>query len=126
MRHPGHHHQPFHPRGYAPLVDNSVAHHRFDGDDGVSFLSASALESIWSATPLPSRGWHRLAPPWRDVALVIRASDYGYRAGDQLVVLSSLRTSAKTSPPSAGHRLHMGNLADVNKDHLVSLRSGFQ
>ncbi|MFF7056498.1 VCBS domain-containing protein [Achromobacter spanius] len=118
--------------GYAPFVDVLLPTTGFDGDDGVSFLSASALGiNLVSHVVTFGADGTALHPLARDAsgnALVIRASDYGYRPGDQLVVLELPFAGFGKDQPAivVDIKLHMSNLADVNKDHVVSLRSGFQ
>lgn len=118
--------------GYAPFIDILLPTTGFDGDDGVSFMSASALGiNLVSHVVTFGADGTALHPLARDSAgnpLVIRASDYGYRAGDQLVVLELPFAGFGKDQPAivVDIKVHMSNLADVNKDHLVSLRSGFQ
>nr|WP_314355814.1 VCBS domain-containing protein [uncultured Achromobacter sp.] len=118
--------------GYAPFIDVLLPTTGFDGDDGVSFVSASALgiNLVSHVVTFGADGTalHPLARDANGNALVIRASDYGYRAGDQLVVLELPFAGFGKDQPAivVDIKLHMSDLADVNKDHLVSLRSGFQ
>ncbi|MGE6917468.1 VCBS domain-containing protein [Achromobacter kerstersii] len=118
--------------GYAPFVDVLLPATGFDGDDGVTFVSASALGiNLVSHVVTFGADGTALHPLARDAsgnALVIRAADYGYRPGDQLVVVELPFAGFGKDQPAivVDIKLHMSNLADVNKDHLVSLRSGFQ
>ncbi|WP_454674132.1 VCBS domain-containing protein [Achromobacter pestifer] len=118
--------------GYAPFIDVLLPTTGYDGDDGVTFVSASALGiNLVSHVVTFGADGTALHPIARDSAgnpLVIRASDYGYRAGDQLVVLELPFAGFGKDQPAivVDIKLHMSDLADVNKDHIVSLRSGFQ
>ncbi|CUI72965.1 VCBS domain-containing protein [Achromobacter kerstersii] len=118
--------------GYAPFIDVLLPTTGFDGDDGVTFVSASALgiNLVSHVVTFGADGTalHPLARDANGNALVIRASDYGYRAGDQLVVLELPFAGFGKDQPAivVDIKLHMSDLADVNKDHIVSLRSGFQ
>ncbi|GJG97587.1 VCBS domain-containing protein [Cupriavidus pauculus] len=118
--------------GYAPYLDVLMPTTGYDGDDGVSFVSATYL-----GTPLVAHvvtfgadgtALHPIAKDASGNPLVIRASDYGYRAGDQLVVLELPYASFSNGQPSATVTInvHMSDLADANKPHVISVRGGFQ
>nr|WP_315597930.1 VCBS domain-containing protein [uncultured Cupriavidus sp.] len=118
--------------GYAPYLDVLLPSTGYDGDDGVSFVSATYLGTPVTAHVVTfGADGTALHPIARDASgnpLVIRASDYGYRAGDQLVVLELPYASFSNGQPSATVTInvHMSDLADANRPHVISVRGGFQ
>ncbi|CAG2139117.1 hypothetical protein LMG26411_01659 [Cupriavidus numazuensis] len=118
--------------GYAPYIDVLLPATGYDGDDGVSFVSASYLGVPLTAHVVTfgadGTALHPLAKDANGNPLVIRAADYGYRAGDQLVVLELPYASFSNGQPSVGVdiNVHMSNLADASQPHVISVRGGFQ
>lgn len=118
--------------GYAPFLDVILPATGYDGDDGVSFVSASYLGVNLVAHVVTfgpdGTAVHPLAKDASGNPLVIRASDYGYRAGDQLVVLELPYAGFGSGQPALTVDIHvqMSELADANQPHVISVRGGFQ
>lgn len=118
--------------GFAPFIDILIPATGFDGDDGVSFVSASTMGITLNGYVVTfgadGTAEHPLARDADGNPVVLQASQYGYRPGDQLVVLGLPYAGFGKDQPSIAVDivLRMSPLADVNKDHTVSLRAGFQ
>ncbi|EHK65564.1 VCBS domain-containing protein [Achromobacter arsenitoxydans] len=118
--------------GYAPFVDILIPATGYDGDDGVSFVSATTAGITLNGSVVTFGADGTAAHPFaRDAngnPIVLQASQYGYRPGDQLVVLALPYAGFGKDQPSIAVdiTLRMSPLADVNQDHNVSLRAGFQ
>ena len=118
--------------GYAPYVDILIPVTGYDGDDGVSFVSASTMGITLNGYVVTfgpdGTAQHPLARDANGNPVILQASQYGYRPGDQLVVLALPYAGFGKDQPSieVDITLRMSPLADVNKDHNVSLRAGFQ
>jgi len=118
--------------GYAPFIDILIPSTGYDGDDGVSFVSASmsgiALNGYVVTFGADGTAAHPVARDASGNPVVLQAADYGYRPGDQLVVLALPYAGFGKDQPSIAVDivLSLSPLADVNKDHTVSLRAGFQ
>lgn len=118
--------------GYAPFIDILIPATGYDGDDGVSFVSASTAGITLNGSVVTfgadGTAQHPLARDADGKPVILQASQYGYRPGDQLVVLALPYAGFGKDQPSitVDIVLRMSTLADVNKDHTVSLRAGFQ
>ncbi|MEK7696394.1 MAG: DUF4347 domain-containing protein, partial [Pseudomonadota bacterium] len=77
--------------GYAPYIDVLLPATGYDGDDGATFVSATyqgiALNAQIITFGADGTAVHPIAKDASGNPLILRAADYGYRAGDQLVVL---------------------------------------
>ncbi|WP_432732462.1 VCBS domain-containing protein [Jeongeupia wiesaeckerbachi] len=126
--------------GYAPFIDLFMPATGKDGDDGVSFVSASYLghqiKSFVLTFDASGQVTHPLAKDPSGNALVINAADYGLRAGDQLVVLQVPFGSVSNGQPNIDIQVtaKLSNLADTAYDNsgvggpdlTIQARSGFQ
>lgn len=118
--------------GYAPFIDILIPSTGYDGDDGVSFVSATTagitLNGYVVTFGADGTAEHPLARDANGNPVILQASQYGYRPGDQLVVLALPYAGFGKDQPSieVDITLRMSPLADVNKDHNISLRAGFQ
>ncbi|SEJ27034.1 VCBS domain-containing protein [Achromobacter sp. NFACC18-2] len=118
--------------GYAPFIDILIPATGYDGDDGVSFVSASTMGITLNGYVITfgadGTAEHPLAKDATGNPVVLQASQYGYRPGDQLVVLALPYAGFGKDQPTIAVDIVLGlsPLADVNKDHTVSLRAGFQ
>ncbi|AEC20414.1 hypothetical protein PT7_1874 [Pusillimonas sp. T7-7] len=118
--------------GYAPFIDILLPATGYDGDDGVSFVSAStmgiALTGHVVTFGADGTAQHPIARDQNGDPVILQASDYGYKPGDQLVVLELPYAGFGQDQPDIAVDIvvRMSELADVNKDHNISLRAGFQ
>ncbi|MFI8481095.1 VCBS domain-containing protein [Pseudomonas sp. NPDC078700] len=130
--------------GYAPFVDVFLPTTGVDGagaeiDDGISFVSASyqgqALVAHVITFDANGQAVHPLAVGADGQPLVISASTYGMRAGDQMVVLELPFASVSQGQPNIGIQVtaSLSDLADTDfsssaasPDLTIRARSGFQ
>ncbi|MBB5190871.1 VCBS repeat-containing protein [Silvimonas terrae] len=123
--------------GYAPYIDLFMPATGKDGNDGLSFVSASYLGQSVTAFVITfdanGNATHPLAKDSSGNPLVINAATYGLRAGDQLVVLELPFASVSQSQPAIAVQVTatLSNLADTSfsngsPDLTVQARAGFQ
>ncbi|GMG92363.1 hypothetical protein Cmtc_35830 [Cupriavidus sp. TKC] len=118
--------------GYAPYIDVLLPATGYDGDDGATFVSATyqgiALNAQIITFGADGTAVHPIAKDASGNPLILRAADYGYRAGDQLVVLELPYASFGNGQPSAtvDITVKLSELADANQPHVISVRGGFQ
>ncbi|WP_235007734.1 VCBS domain-containing protein [Caballeronia humi] len=123
--------------GYAPYIDLLVPATGKDGNDGVSFVSASYLGQAVTAVTLTfdanGNATHPLAKDATGNPLVINAATFGLRAGDQLVVLELPFASVSQGQPAIPVQVtaRLSNLADTafsngTPDLTIEARGGFQ
>ncbi|MDF3934568.1 VCBS domain-containing protein, partial [Pseudomonas citronellolis] len=123
--------------GYAPYVDLFLPATGKDGDDGISFVSATylgqAVKSFVITFDANGNATHPLAKDSSGNPLVITAASVGMRAGDQMVVLQVPFASLSQGQPTISLQItaHLSNLADTsltggNPDLTISARGGFE
>ncbi|SAL77829.1 hypothetical protein AWB74_05238 [Caballeronia arvi] len=123
--------------GYGPYVDLLMPATGRDGNDGVSFVSATYLGQAVTAFNVTfdanGNAVHPLAKDASGNALVIHAADYGLRAGDALVVLQLPYASVAQGQPAVSVQVNaqLSNLADTafsngSPDLTIGARGGFQ
>ncbi|GGP18860.1 VCBS domain-containing protein [Silvimonas iriomotensis] len=123
--------------GYAPFIDLFMPATGKDGNDGLSFVSATYLGQPVTAYVVTfdanGNATHPLAKDSNGNALVINAATYGLRAGDQMVVLQLPFGSVSQSQPAITVQVTatLSDLADTSlsnasPDLLVKARGGFQ
>lgn len=123
--------------GYAPYIDLVMPATGKDGDDGATFVSATYLGNPVTAYVLTfdanGQAIHPLAKDTSGNPLVVNASTFGARAGDQLVVLQLPYASVTNGQPAIDVQItaHLSNLADTAysngaPDLNLSARGGFQ
>mgnify|MGYP001213433758 FL=1 len=125
------------PVAFGPFVDLFLPATGRDGDDGVTFVSASYLgqtvKSYVMTFDANGNATHPLAVDNAGNPLVIRAADYGLQAGDQFVVLQLPFASVSKDQPTIAVQVtaHLSDLADTTySDSAPNLtllaRGGFQ
>jgi VCBS repeat-containing protein len=123
--------------GFAPFINLAIPATGKDGDDGVSFISASYLgQNLISHTvtfDAAGNATHPLAKDANGNFLIINASAYGMRAGDKLVVIELPFASVTNQQPVIGVQItaSLSNLADTNfsdgsPDLTLRASGGFQ
>ncbi|WP_106853534.1 VCBS domain-containing protein [Caballeronia novacaledonica] len=123
--------------GFAPYVDLLMPATGKDGNDGVSFVSASylgqAVTSFAITFDANGNAVHPLAKDASGNALVIHASTYGLRPGDELVVLALPFASVAQGQPAITVQVNaqLSNLADTafsdgSPDLTIGAHGGFQ
>ncbi|WP_175653173.1 VCBS domain-containing protein [Pseudomonas sp. Marseille-P9899] len=123
--------------GYAPFINLFMPSTGKDGDDGVKFISASYLGQtlVTHVVTFDAAGnaTHPLAKDASGNALLINASTFGLRAGDQLVVVELPFASVSTNQPVIPVQVtaSLSNLADTNfsngnPDLTIRASGGFQ
>ncbi|WP_213955075.1 VCBS domain-containing protein [Variovorax sp. dw_954] len=123
--------------GFAPYIDLFLPATGKDGDDGVTFASATylgqAIKTFTVTFDANGDATHPLARDSTGAPLVLHAADYGMRAGDQLVVLQLPNASITQGQPAVDIvvTMQLSNLADTTAsdpapDLLVKARGGFQ
>ncbi|WP_250530149.1 VCBS domain-containing protein [Caballeronia sp. ATUFL_F1_KS4A] len=123
--------------GYAPYVDLLMPATGKDGNDGVSFVSASylgqAVTSFVVTFDANGNAIHPLAKDASGNALVIHAATYGLRPGDELVVLELPFASVAQGQPAITVQVNaqLSNLADTafsdsSPDLTIGAHGGFQ
>lgn len=123
--------------GYAPYIDLLVPVTGKDGNDGVSFVSASYLGQAVTALVVSfdanGNAIHPLARDANGNPLVINAATYGLRPGDELVVLELPFASVSQGQPAIAIQVtaKLSDLADTafsnsTPDLIIQARSGFQ
>ncbi|VVP66149.1 hypothetical protein PS918_00303 [Pseudomonas fluorescens] len=123
--------------GYAPFLTLFMPTSGKDGDDGVSFISASYLGQnlVTHVVTFDAAGnaTHPVAKDATGNFLTISASAFGMRPGDQLVVIELPFASVSTDQPviSVQVSASLSNLADTNfsngsPDLTIRASGGFQ
>lgn len=117
--------------GYVPYIDFVIPSTGSDGDDGVTFDSASFLGApITSSEIVFDASGFAIHPLATDVAgdpLIISAADFGAQAGDTLVVfeLPYGSFSPGNPPVDIDVVLDFSPLADLADDFALSAVAGF-
>ncbi|SDJ13357.1 VCBS repeat-containing protein [Paraburkholderia steynii] len=123
--------------GYAPYIDLLVPVTGKDGNDGVTFVSASylgqAVTSFVVTFDANGNAIHPLAKDANGNPLVINAATYGLRPGDELVVLELPFGSVSQGQPAIAVQVtaRLSDLADTafsngSPDLTIQARGGFQ
>ncbi|MFM0723404.1 VCBS domain-containing protein [Paraburkholderia strydomiana] len=123
--------------GYAPYVDLLIPATGKDGNDGVTFLSASYLGQVVTTFTITfdanGNAVHPLAKDASGNALTINAAAYGLRPGDELVVLELPFASVSQAQPAVTVQVtaQLSNLADTafsdsSPDLTIQARGGFE
>ncbi|BAN26672.1 outer membrane adhesin like protein [Caballeronia insecticola] len=123
--------------GYGPYVDLLIPATGRDGNDGVTFVSATYLGQTVTAFNITfdanGRAVHPLAKDASGNPLVVNAATYGLRPGDALVVLELPFASVAQGQPGIAVQVNaqLSNLADTafsnsNPDLTIGARGGFQ
>jgi VCBS repeat-containing protein len=123
--------------GYAPFINLAMPVTGKDGDDGVSFISATYLGQnlISHVVTFDANGnaTHPLAKDANGNFLIINAATYGMRAGDKLVVIELPFASVTNQQPVIGVQItaSLSNLADTafsngSPDLTIRASGGFE
>ncbi|WP_061170149.1 VCBS domain-containing protein [Caballeronia hypogeia] len=123
--------------GYGPYVDLLMPSTGRDGNDGVTFVSASYLGQAVTAFTITfdanGRAVHPLAKDASGNALVVNAATYGLRPGDELVVLELPFASVAQGQPGITVQVNaqLSNLADTSFSNsspnlTIGARGGFE
>ncbi|MFZ4289705.1 DUF4347 domain-containing protein [Variovorax sp. HJSM1_2] len=123
--------------GYAPYIDLALSATGKDGNDGVSFVSATYLGNTLKTYVLTfdanGNATHPLAVDASGNPLVLQAASFGMRAGDQLVVIQVPYSSVSNGQPAIPIVVtaSLSNLADTSysngsPDLNIVARGGFQ
>ena len=123
--------------GYAPYIDLLVPATGKDGNDGVSFVSASYLgQSVTAFVVTFDANGHATHPLAKDASgnpVVVNAATFGLRAGDQLVVLELPFASVSQGQPAIPVQVtaRLSDLADTafsngSPDLTIQARGGLQ
>jgi VCBS repeat-containing protein len=123
--------------GFAPFINLAIPTTGKDGDDGVNFISATYLGQnlISHLVTFDASGnaTHPLAKDANGNFLIINASTYGMRPGDQLVVIELPFASVTNQQPVISVQINasLSNLADTsfsdgNPDLTLRASGGFQ
>ena len=125
--------------GYAPFIDLVLPATGKDGagaeiDDGITFVSATFLGQTVTSYVITfdaaGNATHPLALDVNGTPVVVKAADYGARAGDQLVVLQLPFASVLQGQPPIGVVVtcKLSELADTDGSPqlTVTARGGFQ
>ncbi|WP_241974854.1 VCBS domain-containing protein [Paraburkholderia sp. BL17N1] len=123
--------------GFAPYVDLLIPATGKDGNDGVTFVSASYLgQAVTAFTVTFDANGNAVHPLAKDASgnpLVINAAAYGLRPGDELVVLELPFASVAQGQPLISIQVtaQLSNLADTafsdsSPDLTIQARGGFQ
>ncbi|NUU39115.1 VCBS domain-containing protein [Pseudomonas sp. C2B4] len=123
--------------GYAPFLTLFMPTSGKDGDDGVSFISASYLgQNLVTHVVVFDAAGNATHPIAKDATgnfLTINAAAFGMRPGDQLVVIELPFASVSTDQPviSVQVTASLSNLADTNfsngsPDLTILASGGFQ
>ncbi|KAB0494288.1 VCBS domain-containing protein [Pseudomonas vancouverensis] len=123
--------------GFAPFIDLAMPATGKDGNDGVSFISASYLgQNLVTHVVTFDASGNAIHPLAKDASgnfRVISASTYGLRAGDSLIVIELPFASVTNQQPVIGVQItaSLSNLADTafsngSPDLTISATGGFQ
>jgi VCBS repeat-containing protein len=123
--------------GFAPFINLAIPTTGKDGDDGVNFISATYLGQnlISHLVTFDASGnaTHPLAKDANGNFLIINASTYGMRPGDQLVVIELPFASVTNQQPVISVQINasLSNLADTSfsdgsPDLTLRASGGFQ
>ncbi len=125
------------PIGFGPFVDLFIPATGRDGDDGVTFVSASYLgntiKSFVSTFDAAGNATHPLAVDMTGAPVVLNAATFGMRPGDQFVVLQLPFSSVSPDQPTIAIQVTatLSELADTQysdgaADLTINARGGFQ
>ena len=120
--------------GYGPYIDVFLPATGKDGNDGISFVSASYLGTALTSTVLTfdasGNATHPYAKDSAGNAIIVNAATFGGAAGDKLVVLQLPFGSYTPGQPVAPINVtaSLSNLADVGAGAQLTMqaRAGFQ
>lgn len=125
--------------GFAPFIDLILPATGKDGagaevDDGITFVSATYFGQPVKAYTITfdaaGNATHPLAKDSTGAAVIVKAADYGARAGDQLVVLELSFASVSKDQPAIPVVItaQLSNLADTagSPNLTIKARGGFQ
>jgi len=123
--------------GFAPYIDLFLPATGRDGDDGLSFVSATYLgqtvKSFVVTFDANGNATHPLAKDANGNALVINAASVGMKPGDQMVVLQLPYASVTNGQPSIDVQVtaHLSDLADTSLSDgapnlTINARGGFE
>lgn len=123
--------------GYAPFINLFMPITGKDGNDGVNFTSASYLgQQLASHVVVFDAAGNATHPLAKDASgnfVVLSASTYGMKPGDQLVVLELPFASVSTNQPVISVQVNasLSNLADTSfsngsPDLTVAVSGGFE
>jgi len=123
--------------GYGPYVDLYLSASGRDGDDGVTFVSATYLGQAVTAFTVTfdaqGNAVHPLARDGSGNPIIINAASVGMRPGDQLVVLQLPFGSLSQGQPPVTMQVtaRLSELADTSfsngsPDLLIRARAGFE
>lgn len=123
--------------GYAPFLTLFMPASGKDGNDGVSFISASYLgQNLVTHVAIFDAAGNATHPIAKDASgnfLVINASTFGMQPGDQLVIIELPFASVSADQPTISVQVNasLSNLADTNfsngsPDLTIRASGGFQ
>ncbi|UPG95554.1 VCBS domain-containing protein [Luteibacter aegosomatissinici] len=123
--------------GYAPYIDLFLPATGRDGDDGLSFVSATylgqAVKTYTLTFDASGNATHPLALDATGKAVILHASDYGMRAGDQVIVVQLPYADISPDLPAVDIQVtvHVSDLADTSfsdgsPDLVLRARGGFE
>ena len=123
--------------GYGPYIDLLLPATGKDGNDGVTFVSASYLGQAVTAFVVTfdanGNAVHPLAKDANGNPIVINAATYGLRPGDELVVLELPFGSVSQGQPDISVQVtaKLSDLADTafsngSPDLIIQTRGGFE
>lgn len=117
--------------GYVPYVDFVIPTTGTDGDDGVTFDSATFLGTQITTTEIvfdaAGEAVHPLATDAAGNPIIVSAADFGAQAGDTLIVfeLPYGSFSPGNPPVDIDVILDFSPLADLSQDFQLAATSGF-
>lgn len=123
--------------GYAPFIDVFMPATGRDGDDGVTFVSATYLGQVVNSFVITfdanGNATHPLAKDASGNPLVVNAASVGMKPGDQMVVLQLPYASVTNGQPSIDLQItgQLSNLADTSYSDgapnlTINTRAGFE
>ncbi|MGF6494839.1 fimbrial isopeptide formation D2 family protein [Luteibacter sp. 621] len=123
--------------GYAPYIDLFLPATGRDGNDGLSFVSATylgqAVKTFTVTFDANGNATHPLALDASGNAVILHAADYGMRAGDQVIVVRLPYADISADQPAVDIQItvHVSDLADTSfsdgsPDLVLRARGGFE